>query len=40
VKIAESIEQVMDIGKIEGSSMNSRTKKRVESEDDSGGGKP
>jgi hypothetical protein len=30
----------MDMGKIKGSTMNSRTKKRVESEDDSEGGKP
>jgi hypothetical protein len=40
VKIAESIEQVMDPGKIEGSTMNSRTKKRDELGDGSEGGKP
>ena len=40
VKITESIEQVMDRGKIEGSTMNSKTKKRDELGDDSKGGKP
>jgi len=40
VKIAESIEQVMDMGKIEGSTMNSITMIRNESGDDSEDGKP
>jgi hypothetical protein len=35
VRIAERIEQAIKMGKIEGSTVDSRTMKRVESEDDS-----
>jgi hypothetical protein len=40
VKITESIEQVMDMGKIEGSTMNSITMMRNESGNDFEDGKP
>ena len=39
-RIVERIEQALEKGKIEGSTMDSRTKKRDESEDDPEGEKP